>query len=67
MGVSSARRWGKPWPDGRITHCWIEVEFYGHWTFDVEPRRPARPADRPQHRGRLDDFEVKQLQVVINR
>lgn len=27
MGVSSARRWDKPWPDGRITHYWTEVEF----------------------------------------
>ncbi|MGI8685089.1 MAG: hypothetical protein ACR2MO_08400 [Acidimicrobiales bacterium] len=63
---------GGPWPDGTITHFWTDAR-----TYDVRVEQRWRATWRLGEargtlaglvtEGRIDDFEVRQLQAVRNR
>lgn len=63
---------GKPWPDGQITHDYINIGAYdvvvtekwtAAWSLDGESGIPRTL----QTTGTIDDFPVEQIQAVIGR
>lgn len=63
---------GAPWPNGTITHFWTDADRYDirvvqRWTatWALGGRRGQLAGLTTE--GRIDDFEVRQLQAVINR
>ena len=63
---------GGPWPDGEITHTYIDVGHYDvlvteEWTakWSLGPASGSLSGQRTV--GRIDDFRVEQLQVVVGR
>lgn len=63
---------GAPWPSGTITHVWTHMATYdirvvqrwtATWTLAGSTGRLAGLSTE----GRIDDFEVRQLQAVRNR
>lgn len=63
---------GRPWPNGTITHFWtdegrydvvVQQRWAGRWQLGAASGALTGLATE----GRLDDFEVRQLQAVINR
>ncbi|HET7489942.1 MAG TPA: hypothetical protein VFJ85_18595 [Acidimicrobiales bacterium] len=62
---------GAPWPDGKITHFWTDL---GRYDIRVQQRWTATWTLAGEHgqltglstEGRIDDFEVKELQAIIN-
>lgn len=63
---------GKPWPDGTITHSWTDAARYDvvvtqRWTATWELAGRTGSFDGLITVGRIEDFEVRQLQAVRNR
>ena len=64
---------GGPWPDGRVTHTYTDVGRYDvvvtvDWVADWEVAgATGRIDDGLSGVGRIDDFEVRQLQAVRDR
>ncbi|MCA1704708.1 MAG: hypothetical protein LC808_16165 [Actinobacteria bacterium] len=63
---------GKPWPDGRITHDYLNVGFYDivvteRWTATWQFGGESGVLRTLQTTGRIEDFPVEQLQAVIGR
>jgi hypothetical protein len=63
---------GKPWPDGRITHDYIDVGAYDivvteKWTATWSLGGENGVLRTLQTTGRIDDFPVEQIQAVIGR
>lgn len=63
---------GKPWPDGRITHDYLEVGSYDivvteRWTATWRVGGESGDLRTLQTTGRIDDFPVEQIQAVIGR
>jgi hypothetical protein len=63
---------GKPWPDGTITHSWSNADHYDvvvteRWTATWELAGRKGSLDGLSTEGRIEDFEVRQLQAVRNR
>lgn len=63
---------GKPWPDGQITHQYIDVGAYNvvvteHWTATWRIGPWSGTLDELRTEGRIDTFPVQQLQAVILR
>ncbi|HYX43895.1 MAG TPA: hypothetical protein VE760_02550, partial [Acidimicrobiales bacterium] len=63
---------GGPWPDGEITHTYIDVGLYDvvvteEWTatWSLGPASGTLSGQRTV--GRIDDFRVEQIQVVVGR
>jgi hypothetical protein len=65
-------REGRPWPDGQITHMYINIGAYdvivterwtATWSFGTE----TGTLDELRTVGRIDDFPVQQIQAVILR
>lgn len=63
---------GGPWPDGRITHEYINIGTYdvvvterwtATWSFGAE----SGTLDELQTVGRIEDFPVEQIQAVVLR
>jgi hypothetical protein len=61
---------GGPWPDGEITHTYIDVGHYDvvvteEWTatWRLGPNSGRLSGQRTV--GRIDDFRVEQIQVVV--
>ena len=61
---------GAPWPDGKITHTYIHVGHYDvvvteEWsaTWSLGPASGSLSGQRTV--GRIDDFRVEQVQVVV--
>ena len=61
---------GGPWPDGQITHTYIDVGLYDvvvteEWTatWSLGPASGSLSGQRTV--GRIDDFRVEQIQVVV--
>jgi hypothetical protein len=61
---------GGPWPDGEITHTYIDVGHYDvvvteEWTaaWSLGPAGGSLNGQRTV--GRIDDFRVEQIQVVV--
>ena len=63
---------GGPWPNGTITHFWTDAATYdvtvtqrwtGRWTLG----EASGIVDGLETQGVIDDFEVRQLQAVVNR
>jgi hypothetical protein len=62
---------GGPWPDGQITHTYIDVGTYEVVTEEWSASWSLGPAsgDLTGQRtvGRIDNFRVEQIQVVVGR
>jgi len=63
---------GKPWPDGRITHDYLNVGSYDivvteRWTANWRIGGNSGVLRALQTTGRIDDFPVQQIQAVIGR
>jgi hypothetical protein len=63
---------GKAWPDGRITHDYIDVGSYNivvteKWTANWSLGGESGTLRTLQTTGRIDNFPVEQLQAVIGR
>lgn len=63
---------GKAWPDGRITHDYLNVGTYDvivteRWTATWRFGGESGVLRALQTTGRLDDFPVEQIQAVIRR
>ena len=63
---------GKPWPDGRITHDYLNVGSYDivvteRWTANWRIGGNSGVLRTLQTTGRIDDFPVEQIQAVIGR
>lgn len=63
---------GKPWPDGRITHDYLEVGVYDvvvmeRWTATWRLGGESGVLRTLQTTGRIEDFPVEQIQAVIGR
>lgn len=63
---------GKPWPDGQITHQYIDVGTYDvvvteRWTATWRLGGESGVLRTLQTTGRIDDFPVQQIQAVIVR
>ena len=63
---------GRPWPDGTITHSWTDAGRYDvvvteRWTATWRLGGSTGTLPGLVTEGRLEDFEVRQLQAVRNR
>ena len=63
---------GKPWPEGQITHDYLNVGSYDivvteRWTATWRLGGESGSLRTLQTTGRIDDFPVEQLQAVITR
>ena len=63
---------GKPWPDGSITHDYLDVGSYDivvteRWTANWRIGGNSGTLRTLQTTGRIDDFPVQQIQAVIGR
>ena len=63
---------GKPWPDGQITHNYMNVGYYDvvvteRWTATWRLGGESGVLRTLQTTGRIDDFPVEQIQAVIGR
>lgn len=63
---------GKPWPDGRITHDYLDVGRYDvvvteRWTATWRLGGESGVLRTLQTTGRIDDFPVEQIQAVVSR
>ena len=63
---------GRAWPDGTITHSWRNAGRYDivvtqRWTATWDLAGATGTLGGLTTEGRLDDFEVRQLQAVRNR
>jgi len=63
---------GKAWPDGRITHDYLNVGSYDivvteRWTATWRLGDESGNLRALQTTGRIDDFPVQQIQAVIGR
>ena len=63
---------GKPWPDGEITHEYINVGSYNvvvteNWTATWRLGGESGVLRTLRTTGRIDDFPVQQIQAVIGR
>jgi hypothetical protein len=63
---------GGPWPDGRITHEYINVGTYDvvvteRWTATWSFGSESGTLDELRTVGRIDDFPVQQIQAVVLR
>jgi hypothetical protein len=63
---------GKPWPEGEITHDYLQVGTYDivvteRWTATWSLAGEAGVLRSLQTTGRIDDFPVEQIQAVIGR
>lgn len=63
---------GKPWPNGEITHDYIDIGAYDvvvteNWTATWSLDGQSGVLRTLQTTGRIDDFPVEQLQAVIRR
>jgi hypothetical protein len=61
---------GKAWPDGQITHQYINVGTYNivvseKWTADWSLGGEAGTLRQLQTTGRIDAFPARQIQAVI--
>jgi hypothetical protein len=61
---------GKPWPDGRITHDYLNVGSYDvivteRWTATWRLGGESGILRTLQTTGRIDDFPVQQIQAVV--
>ncbi len=61
---------GGPWPDGQITHTYIHVGYYDvvvteEWTATWSLGPFSGTLSGQQTVGRIDDFRVEQIQVVV--
>ena len=61
---------GKPWPDGQITHDYLNVGTYDvvvteRWTATWRLGGESGVLRTLQTTGRIDDFPVEQIQAVI--
>ena len=61
---------GGPWPDGEITHTYIDVGHYDvvvteEWTATWRLGPASGSLSGQQTVGRIDDFRVEQIQVVV--
>jgi hypothetical protein len=65
-------REGEPWPDGQITHQYINVGAYDvvvteRWTAKWSLGSASGTLDELRTVGRIDDFPVQQIQAVVIR
>ena len=63
---------GGPWPDGTITHTYIHVGHYDvvvteEWSADWNLGPAGGRLTGQRTVGRIDDFRVEQIQVVVGR
>ena len=63
---------GKPWPDGRITHDYLDVGRYDivvteRWTATWRLGGESGVLRALQTTGRIDDFPVEQIQAVVRQ
>lgn len=63
---------GKPWPDGQITHDYLNVGSYNvvvteKWTADWSLGGESGTLRTLQTTGAINDFPVQQIQAVIGR
>lgn len=63
---------GRPWPDGQITHDYLEVGSYDivvteRWTATWNLGGETGVLRALQTTGRIEDFPVEQIQAVIRR
>ncbi len=63
---------GRPWPDGTITHTYIHVGHYDVvvtevWSADWSLGPASGDLTGQRTVGRIDDFRVEQIQVVVGR
>ena len=63
---------GGPWPDGKITHTYIDVGHYDvvvteEWTATWRLGPASGSLSGQQTVGRIEDFRVEQIQVVVGR
>jgi hypothetical protein len=63
---------GKPWPDGEITHEYIDIGSYNvvvteRWTASWRLGGQAGTLRALQTTGRIDNFPVQQIQAVVGR
>ena len=63
---------GKPWPNGMITHDYVDVGKYGiivteRWTATWRLGGSSGTLRTLQTQGRIDNFPVEQIQAVIAR
>ncbi|MDP9072077.1 MAG: hypothetical protein M3N68_12520 [Actinomycetota bacterium] len=63
---------GRPWPEGTITHSWTDTGHYDvvvteRWTATWRLAGTTGTLPGLVTEGRLEDFEVRQLQAVRNR
>ena len=62
---------GGPWPDGNITHAWTDARAYDvvvtqQWTGRWELGGESGDLAGLVTEGRIDDFQVRELQAVRN-
>ncbi len=63
---------GAPWPDGQITHEYLNVGNYNvvvteNWTAKWQLDGESGTLRTLQTTGRIDNFPVQQIQAVIGR
>ncbi|HET7486398.1 MAG TPA: hypothetical protein VFJ85_00615 [Acidimicrobiales bacterium] len=62
---------GQPWPDGKITHVWTDLARYDirvqqRWTATWHLAGRSGQLSGLHTEGGIDDFEVKELQAIVN-